>query len=58
MRNVLEESCGPWYVLIRAHDHVWKDRAAWPFEIRKEACQTLWEATIAVVVEEAKKSYA
>jgi hypothetical protein len=55
MRNILEESCGPWYVLIRAHDHVWKDRTAWQFEVRKETCQTLWNLMIALVSEEAKK---
>jgi hypothetical protein len=33
---------GPWYLLLRAHDHIWNDRG-WPFRIRYEAAHLLWE---------------
>lgn len=34
-------SYGPWYLLLRAHDHIWNDRG-WPFKVRWEASHFLW----------------
>ena len=31
----------PWWLLIRAHDHVWQDKG-WPFYVRYQVCQLLW----------------
>ncbi len=33
---------GPWYLLLRAHDHIWNNRG-WPFDVRWEASHLLWE---------------
>jgi hypothetical protein len=32
---------GPWYLLLRAHDHIWNDKD-WPLEVRWEASHFLW----------------
>jgi hypothetical protein len=38
----------PWYILIRAHDHLWNDRAAYSILVRFEAMQELHVAAIKV----------
>ena len=32
---------GAWHLLLRAHDHVWK-QTAWNFNVRYEASKILW----------------
>lgn len=36
---------GPWHLLLRAHDHIWKSQG-WPFLTRYEASQLLWKLSI------------
>lgn len=33
---------GAWYVLLRAHDAIWRDRS-WNFSVRFEASRKLWD---------------
>ena len=35
------KDCGAWYLLLRAHDHIWKD-GDWEFSIRWQASHFLW----------------
>lgn len=34
------------YTLLRAHDIIWDDKKNWPFEIRVQTCELLWNLAL------------
>lgn len=44
------------YILVRAHDIIWKDRHEWSPRARIEACRILWERAIRVAEDKARAS--
>lgn len=40
------------YLLLRAHDHIWEDKSSWPFQVRIDACQLMWGLALKITYEQ------